>query len=291
MKSTVKVRLKEYLKQKQETHSAFGRAIGVSAAYVNSITRTINPDLLKRICLNYPDLNIDWLLMGEGQMLKTTTGTAANHMPNSARSGNTDQSNHNLAVKREDVEIVETEEVELKETIVIRSDILNKEGIDLKKDLKKGNLDVEIKPTQDVLPPHQAKIYIGTDEMSPEIEANEPVFVKFLSQTHDFEDGYMYLVDLYHGSFVRWVVREDEDHVRLLSMKSEKVIPLSAVKSFAEVVAITKHPRTLPKERITMQEYIVHKDEQLDSILAQNDKLIEQHGRMIDIIEEQLLKK
>ena len=192
--------------------------------------------------------------------------------------------------KREDVETVETEEVEIKETIIIRSDVLNQEGVDLKKDLKKGILDVEVKPTQDVLPPHQAKVYIGTDEMSPKIEANEPVFVRFLNSTQDFEDGYMYLVDLYHGSFVRWVVREDEEHVRLLSMKSEKVIPLSSVKSFAEVVAITKHPETLPKERITMQEYIVHKDEQLDSLLAQNDKLIDLHGRMMDIIEGQLKK-
>ena len=192
--------------------------------------------------------------------------------------------------KREDIETIDAEEVEIKETIIIRSEVLNQEGVDLKKDLKKGILDVEVKPTQDVLPPHQAKVYIGTDEMSPKIEANEPVFVRFLNSTQDFEDGYMYLVDLYHGSFVRWVVREDEEHVRLLSMKSEKVIPLSSVKSFAEVVAITKHPETLPKERITMQEYIVHKDEQLDSLLAQNDKLIDLHGRMMDIIEGQLKK-
>lgn len=68
---TVKERLEEYLKYKKINKSAFGREIGVSNAYISSIRKSIQPDKLKAIALSYSDLNIDWLLTGEGKMLKT----------------------------------------------------------------------------------------------------------------------------------------------------------------------------------------------------------------------------
>lgn len=66
----VKERLAAYLKQKRITKTEFGRRIGVSSAYVSSIRRSIDKEKLKSIALNFPDLNMDWLLYGEGEMLK-----------------------------------------------------------------------------------------------------------------------------------------------------------------------------------------------------------------------------
>lgn len=67
---TVKQRLKEYLKYKGVNASEFGRTIGVSSAFVSSIRVSVQPDKVERIALYYPDLNIEWLLTGEGSMLK-----------------------------------------------------------------------------------------------------------------------------------------------------------------------------------------------------------------------------
>lgn len=67
---TVKERLIIYLDYKNETKSAFGRKIGVSSAYVTSMRKSIDSDKLKSIALEYPDLNIEWLMTGEGEMLK-----------------------------------------------------------------------------------------------------------------------------------------------------------------------------------------------------------------------------
>lgn len=288
MGSTVKERLTEYLKFKGITKSAFGREVGVSSAYVNSITRTINPDIIKRIRLSYPDLNTDWVLLGEGQMLKPQT---ANSVSVGSVSGNGNNfvagNNNNIGTPSKEAvsEVEQAEEVEIKETVILTPEILTAEGIDIKKELKAGTLEAEVKPTQDVLPTHHAKVYTETDEMSPEIEANDPVFVRFLSNKRDFIDGRMYFVDLDNGSVVRWVVGVDADNIRLISMKDERTVPFDRVRSISEVVAITKRPKTLPKHRITMEDVIAHKDSQIDMVNSQVDTLLEQHGRLIGIIE------
>jgi predicted transcriptional regulator len=185
-------------------------------------------------------------------------------------------------------EVEQAEEVEIKETVILTPEILTQEGIDIKKELKAGTLEVEVKPTQDVLPSHHAKVYTETDEMSPEIEANDPVFVRFLSNKRDYIDGRMYFVDLDNASVVRWVVGVDADHIRLISMKDEKVVPFDRVRSISEVVAITKRPKTLPKERVTFDEAIARKDNQLDAMIEHQSKFLEQQSELIGIIKGQL---
>lgn len=187
--------------------------------------------------------------------------------------------------KREDVETIETEEVEIKETIILGADAINKVGVDLRKELKKSPedmvLDVEIKPTQDVLPPHDVKIYTENDEMSPDIEPNDPVFAHLIPSPKLFKPRHMYLVNLEYGSVVRWVVPEGEDHIRLVSRKGSDVVPISSVKAMFEVVAITKRPKTLPIDLTTESQRMERKESQLNTML-------EQQGRLIGIIEGQI---
>ena len=73
MENTVKQRLIKYLDFKKVNKSEFARRINVSNAFVSSIRKSIQPDKIKRIALNFSDLNINWLLTGEGEMLKDTS--------------------------------------------------------------------------------------------------------------------------------------------------------------------------------------------------------------------------
>lgn len=66
---TVKERLVEYVSSKGLSKSEFGRRIGVSSAFISSMRRSLQPDKVESIALNFPDLNITWLLTGEGSML------------------------------------------------------------------------------------------------------------------------------------------------------------------------------------------------------------------------------
>ncbi|MDR2584806.1 MAG: helix-turn-helix domain containing protein [Prevotellaceae bacterium] len=66
---TVKDRLKNFIKFKNLNNSVFCREVGVSSAFVSSMRVSIQPDKLESIALKYPELNIDWLLTGRGEML------------------------------------------------------------------------------------------------------------------------------------------------------------------------------------------------------------------------------
>lgn len=74
MENTVSERLRAYLDKKRISYSEFGRQLGVSAAYVQGIRKSIPPDKLKQIGELYPDLNINWLIYGEGDMIVTAKG-------------------------------------------------------------------------------------------------------------------------------------------------------------------------------------------------------------------------
>lgn len=66
----VKERLVEFIKSKGLNNSEFCRSIGVSTAFVSSMVTSTQPDKIERITLKYPELNVGWLLTGEGPMLK-----------------------------------------------------------------------------------------------------------------------------------------------------------------------------------------------------------------------------
>ena len=70
METTVKERLMKYLYKKDIKSNYFCSKIGVSAAFISSMRKSIQPDKLYSIAVNFPDLNIEWLLTGQGNMLR-----------------------------------------------------------------------------------------------------------------------------------------------------------------------------------------------------------------------------
>jgi hypothetical protein len=70
-------RLKNFLYFKQIKVSNFESQIGFSNGYVNSITRSIGNHKLAKIVERFPELNIEWLLVGKGSMLKSSAPDSA----------------------------------------------------------------------------------------------------------------------------------------------------------------------------------------------------------------------
>ena len=68
----IKERLEFYLKSKRINKSEFGRRIGVSNAFISSMKKSISPEKLQKISEEFPDLSIDWLMTGQGKMIKNT---------------------------------------------------------------------------------------------------------------------------------------------------------------------------------------------------------------------------
>ena len=67
---SVKNRLKLYLKHQNLTVKEFEKSINVSNGYVNSISKSIGIEKLEDISQKYSDLNLNWLLVNDGDMLK-----------------------------------------------------------------------------------------------------------------------------------------------------------------------------------------------------------------------------
>lgn len=67
---TVKERLIKFIKYKGISTRSFCRAVGVSETYVSSMRSSIQPDKLHNIIAHFPELNPNWLMAGEGSMLR-----------------------------------------------------------------------------------------------------------------------------------------------------------------------------------------------------------------------------
>lgn len=77
MEVSVKERLKLFLKKEGIKDVDFCRIIGVSTGFISGMRVSIQPDKLKSIAINFPRLDIGWLLTGEGSMLKNEIKSTA----------------------------------------------------------------------------------------------------------------------------------------------------------------------------------------------------------------------
>lgn len=71
MEETVKQRLIKFIKYKGLSQAKFEKAIGASNGFVNNISKSIGAEKAQSILGVYPELNMGWVLTGEGEMLKT----------------------------------------------------------------------------------------------------------------------------------------------------------------------------------------------------------------------------
>ena len=67
---TTKGRLIAFLEYRKLSQAKFAEAVGLSKGYVGSMTENPTQETLAKIRTKFPDLNIDWFLTGEGEMLK-----------------------------------------------------------------------------------------------------------------------------------------------------------------------------------------------------------------------------
>lgn len=76
MENSVKQRLVKFIKAMHLTQRAFETRCGMSNGYVSNIRKSIGSEYLLSIAQQFPQLNRDWLLYGEGEMLRNTQATS-----------------------------------------------------------------------------------------------------------------------------------------------------------------------------------------------------------------------
>ena len=100
METSVKERLIKFLDFKKISKTKFGVTIGVSPAYVTSMRDSISREKIEKIKNHYPELDIEWLLTGEGEMLKTGINQEVSGDHNTAVAGNNNTVNSEELISR-----------------------------------------------------------------------------------------------------------------------------------------------------------------------------------------------
>lgn len=70
MKTSVKQRLEQFIKHQNISVHQFEQTVGLSNGYVRNIRKSITHDKLEQITHTYPELSKEWLIFGEGDMIK-----------------------------------------------------------------------------------------------------------------------------------------------------------------------------------------------------------------------------
>lgn len=72
MESSIKARLHEFIKEIGSNPRRFSKSLGKSDSYVRTMTKNIGSDTIGEILRIYPELNVNWLISGEGEMYMPT---------------------------------------------------------------------------------------------------------------------------------------------------------------------------------------------------------------------------
>lgn len=73
---TEKARIKQFLEYKGISKNKFYVQTGLSVGFLDS-GNSLVVDKLKKIINTYPDMNLEWVVTGEGSMIKTKQSTAS----------------------------------------------------------------------------------------------------------------------------------------------------------------------------------------------------------------------
>lgn len=115
----VKTRLESYLVSKKIKKTHFEASIGAANGFVNSIKRSISPDYLESIANEYPDINIEWLLFGKGEMLKSSDNTniISGSVSESTVQYGGNMNSHNVSINGdlEGKKIIRPDQIEIKQ--------------------------------------------------------------------------------------------------------------------------------------------------------------------------------
>ena len=315
MQNTVKERLEFFLKSKKISKTDFGKAVGVSNSFVSSMRKSLGPDKIQSIAQTYPDLNIEWLLTGEGEMLKTH---GANSVITGDVSGNGNQivagnnnvlqdkeANYTAGPKAEDAEIIET----LEAIPIVSIEQAKEPGLNVKELVLSGSKDVKTISWVEFikkLAPFDAIYTTYTDRMSPLYVPGEFLFTKYLhpAEGETIMQG-VYLIDTrQHGSFLCRLCDNLDgtltasfdkcDSYAPITYKREDVTSIGEVAFSVRLGELTFDVANVADLKAQRQ----FKDEQIRILATQLDKqgdranrLVDHIDRLVTIIEEKQRKK
>lgn len=178
MDNGVKDRTIKFVKYKGITMKSFEAKCGLSSGYITSMRKGFGANKLNNVLIAFPELNRDWLLYGEGEMLKSGQDGVQKEVP---------------ARKPQEVYLL---------PVSAQAGPLN----DFVASVKKEECEKIISPIYDV----DFAITVSGDSMAPEYPNGSIIFIKRINERAFINWGNVYLLDTCNGIIVKKVFPTEE---------------------------------------------------------------------------------
>lgn len=197
--NTVKDRTLEFIKFKGLTMKAFEQRCDLSTGYVTSMRKGYGSEKLNNVLTAFPELNREWLLYGEGDMLSSSS--SAQPQP---------------SVKNERVTDDEAYKVPL-----VPISALGGSLNDFNTTVCRDDCETVISPIKDI----DMAIKISGDSMEPEYPSGSTVLIKKINEHAFLEWGKVYVLSTCNGTVIKRLMPTDDPNKVLCESINPKYPP------------------------------------------------------------------
>lgn len=207
----VKNRIKDFIKTENLTIIEFEKSLNVANGYVNSISKSMGIDKMATIIEKYPNLNMDWLITGNGEMLKQKKP----YIEAKSDISNLNEPEMSVYKLKTDYFGVERQQIPLYEIEASAglNTLFSSQNIQIPLDY----ISVPNAPKCD------GAISVRGDSMYPLLKAGDIICYKTILNINNLVYGEMYLLDIDNGDdqylTVKYIQKSDigDDFVKLVS--------------------------------------------------------------------------
>ena len=289
---SVKKRLEQFCEHRGIAIGTFCREARISNSYFSNVRGEMGTAVRGKIKDTFKDLNLNWLLTGEGEMLVVdepkpiqaavmspmANGEATPMMPIQANIDTGEVSEKKIEPIPATAEVIP----------IVPSEVASEVNLDVRKFIKNNADELEhIDPTKLLKNPDLAEQIAGTS-MLPTFAPGDVVFVKFLPDKDKIIDGKTYYFDTTtFPTLIRKVKFEGENKLRLIAKNpafADIIISRCEVQNVGRVIGLFR--QTFGDQYDEIEEMRRRKDGQIDKLIDQNSKALESIGELIEVIKD-----
>lgn len=284
--------------KKIKTKSLFAEVLGISTQNLNGWYKrnAYNTDILLRA---FPDLNPQWLLTGEGEMLVPKSVPAVSQTI-TTNNGTAINAGGNVVVQGEsDAEVIEVEAVELP---LVPTAVVRQPETRLSKWLDKYSDEAERLRLSQIISGATMVREVKEKDMCPDLKVGQYIYLEKIPREHPFKQGHIYFVDHSKlGGFFRKLYDRGETiecRTARPTLYESNIIRKEDIYDIYQVVGVFSTDIIEDSEAALKDQQIATLTAQLERLMAQQDihtkntadalastnEVIRQQGQLIDLL-------
>lgn len=282
MERTVKERLVMFIKNRGLSQKRFEAMVGLSNGYVNNISKGLGASKMAEISLHFPELNQQWLLTGEGEMLNSDDEIAKQYTKMCITQMADDTAISKMGNDCEEAEVMES--FPILPEVVAESRDTNIEAY-----IEENSSELErVNPSSLLSASHAAERILRTS-MLPTFQPEDIVFVRFLPDRMKLCDGDIYYLNCKNRpTMIRRIKFEPENRLRLVAQNpqyGDVIISREDIINVGTIVGMLR--LTFGDQYAEIEAVRRQKDEQIENRSKQVDNMLEMQRELISEIREQ----